>query len=452
MPKSTYGPTCPDAVLVLPGIMGTELVETETCEVLWGLSARKYVDLWTSGALWEKLIVTDRERAGKIGRVTATRLLRAPAFAPLLRGAEPYSALVAGIRRVTLHPDAVLEFPYDWRLPVAFNAAKLAAVAERHLKNWRMHPQGRSDAKLVIVAHSMGGLIARYFTGVLGGDAEVSHTIAIGTPFYGAVKAILLLNQGRGGPVPLPRQRIMALARTFPGVHDLIPSYRCVEEGGDIRRLSPHDIERLGGDLDLARKSQDLHRRLQAISADGLRTVVGVEQPTAQSLRLQNGVVEPQYFIHDEDGCNDWRGDGTVYSEVAAGTVEPVSSLPQSHGALARSPEVHAAVRAVLTRRKLGPPMGVAAVSLDVPESVLAGEPLEVRVTSHADARGARCRIVDAQTNLQVDTPFLTDRAGVMVASTRFQRAGIYRVEVQDGGFSPVTQLVMALPPAQFDA
>lgn len=448
MGSAASTPLCSNAVIVLPGIMGSELVEQETSSVLWGFAARRYVDLWTSGTTWEKLKVSERERDGKADRVKATKLLRASAFAPLLRGAEPYSKLLAGIRAITVHPDAVLEFPYDWRLSVAYNASVLADVAERHLKNWRTHSHGRTDAKLVLVAHSMGGLIARFFTGLLGGNSEVSQTITIGTPFQGAVKAVFVLDRGQGGPLPLPRQRLQELARTLPGIYDLLPSYRCVEADGAVRRLTPPDVHRLGGDMDLARGSARLYEMLATHGLSDLRTLVGVEQHTMQSLRLRNGMAEAQYFIHEDDGRIDWGGDGTVYSQVASGGVEPVSSLPQSHGALARSPETIAAVRAVLTRRRLGPPMGAAAIGLNVPDSVVAGEPFEISVTSSGDPGGARCRIVDADTGIQVDRPFLAWRDKTLRAVARFPRPGVYRVEANSGGFSPVTQLVLALPTA----
>ena len=194
-------------------------------------------------------------------------------------------------------------------------------------------------------------------------------------------------------------------------------------------------------------ESQELHRALQAIGSADLFTIVGVEQPTMQSLRLHDGLAEPQYFIDDDDGRIDRGGDGTVYAEAATGTLQPVSSLPQSHGGLPRSPEVHAAVRAALLRRKLGPPMGGAALSLEIPDSVVAGEWLNIRVTSHGDAGGTRCRLFDAQTDVKLDVPLLTGNTGVLMASTRLRRPGIYRVEVQGGGFSPVTQLVMAQAP-----
>jgi len=438
-------PTCPDAVIVLPGIMGSELVERETDTVLWGLSPRGYVDLWTRDSMWERLKVSQSEREGKLGRISATRLLQAPAFAPVLRGVEPYSRLVAAILSIVNDRDAVLEFPYDWRLSVKHNASELAKAADRHLTKWRAHRKGSPDAKLVLVAHSMGGLVAQFFTGKLEGHSMVRQTISIGAPFWGAVKAVFLLDQGWGSPVPLPRQRLLCLAKTLPGIYDLLPSYRCVVENGTTRRLTPADVERLGGDLDLARASSELHDALSRLDRSGLRTLVGVEQPTMQSLLLRDGVAEPQFFTNEDEGSIDWRGDGTVYTQVAAGGVEPVSSLPQSHGALARSPEAIAAVRAVLTRRRLGPPMGAAGISLDVPDTISVDQPFDICVTSQGDPGGSGCRIVDADTNLQVSRPFLVRRGDAMVASARLLRAGLYRVEVQDGGYSAVTQLIMAL-------
>jgi pimeloyl-ACP methyl ester carboxylesterase len=442
-------PVCADAVIVIPGIMGSQLVDAGDGTVLWGLSARSYASFWTGSSPWEKLKVTEEERSGRMGRVKATGLLTASAFAPLLRGIEPYTRLTEAVRGTVLHRDAVLEYPYDWRLSVAHNARILATAAARHLETWRRHPRGSRSAKLVLVAHSMGGLIARFLTGVLGADGEVRQSITIGTPFQGAVKAVVLLDRGAGGPVPLPRRRLTALARTLPGIYDLLPSYRCVEHQGTARRLTPADVRGLGGDEDLARDSARMQEAIGRIQEPDLRTVVGVEQPTMQSLQLWQGVARPQYYTLEDDGNIDWRGDGTVYSQVAAGGVEPVSNLPQSHGALARSSEAIAAVRALLTRRRLGPPMGTGGVGLEVPESIAVGEPFEITVTSQDDAGNARCRIVDADTDLPLARPLLLHKAEAMVAQARLTRAGLYRVEVKNGGFSAVSQLVMVVSDAE---
>lgn len=64
-------------------------------------------------------------------------MLRFPAFAPVLRGFEPYTKLLRGVRASVAHPDAVLEFAYDWRLSVAHTAAELAKAVDPHLQAWR---------------------------------------------------------------------------------------------------------------------------------------------------------------------------------------------------------------------------------------------------------------------------------------------------------------------------
>ena len=56
---------------------------------------------------------------GRYGRVRATQLLRFPAFAPVLAGLTPYERCRRACRTVLWDPDALAEFPYDWRLPAA---------------------------------------------------------------------------------------------------------------------------------------------------------------------------------------------------------------------------------------------------------------------------------------------------------------------------------------------
>ena len=68
-----------------------------------------------------------KERAGRYGRVAARRF---PAFAPLLAGFAPYTAVLKGLRSVVWHPDAVAEFTYDGQLPVWTAYLLAAAVVE----------------------------------------------------------------------------------------------------------------------------------------------------------------------------------------------------------------------------------------------------------------------------------------------------------------------------------
>ncbi|MEO3743874.1 hypothetical protein [Plantactinospora sp. B5E13] len=447
-----------DAVIVVPGIMGSELVDADTGRVLWGLTdPRWYVSAWASGRGLAALRVTEAELAGTGPvRVRATGLLRTPAFAPVLRGVEPYRDLLRGVRAAVAHPDAVVAFPYDWRLPVARSASALADVASAHLRRWRAHPEGRPDARLVIVAHSMGGLVARYFTSVLGGADLVRAMVTLGTPFFGAAKAVQLLAAGRGGPLPLPRQRLRELAVTLPGVYDLLPTYRCVDEGTGSRLLGPADIAAIGADVTLAEQAALTAGKLAGVSeGPELHAVVGVGQPTVQSLRIRSGVVEPCHHTCEPDGAGglyrvDRMGDSTVYRDAAGGPGSRPAYLPQSHATLARSQEAVAHVRSVITQRPLGPPLGVPpeeAVGVDLPDVVVAGEPFPVTVLAE-DPAAVSCRVVDVTTEEIEALPRLAVRDGALAAVLALPRPGLYRVEAAGGSFSPVAQLMLVLPPA----
>jgi pimeloyl-ACP methyl ester carboxylesterase len=344
--------------MVLPGIMGSELVVSATGAPIWGISDLQwYVRAWTTGHSLDALRVNDDERSGRTGRITASRLLTSPAFAPILRGIEPYRRLTSRLREIAPVLEAVRSFPYDWRLPVAHNAAALADAADDHLRWWRSHRMGSRSARLVLVGHSMGGIFARYFVGLLGGDTQTRTVVTLGTPFRGSVKAAIMLNSGLGAPVPMPIRRLRQLVSDMPSMHDLLPTYRCVSEDEEARHLTTGDVAAIGGDRNLAEAAFDMHRRLAAARTCDVRAVVGINQPTAQSMTLQGGEVIPRrwsYLTGAADGpvrLVDRGGDGTVSRESATAGSGPLY-LTQSHGALARMPEVIDHVRGVLLKNR----------------------------------------------------------------------------------------------------
>lgn len=455
----------PDAVVVVPGIMGSTLESADG--VLWGLHRlRWYLKEWTrwDDSALDQLRLTRAEREGDFGRIHATGLLRAPAWAPFLQGIEPYGALVDGIRDVVVHQDAVLEFAYDWRLPCAYNASILANSARKHLATWRVHreyerfhnelPDSRPP-RLVIVAHSMGGLLARS----LPEDLDVRATITLGTPFDGAAKAALILNTGEGAPLPLPKPRLQAMARTLPGLHDLLPTYRCLDGGheADPVRLSPEDVATLGGDAELATQSFDWHKETSARRLPGHRALIGINQPTASSLTLRGGVIRdhPETFeLMDSGFARDSsgflhrilkHGDGTVPDNSAHGeAVDQPVLLSQQHGPIAKSSETIDFVRAVLRERPAGVGrLGEDHLSLDIPDLVLAGDVFTVPIGGITGPRGARVAIYD-EDGRRVARP------GVHRADLRYQvrvgplSPGIFEVVVSRGSMR-ISQRVMVI-------
>lgn len=268
-----------DACVVVPGIMGSLLEESSTSRPLWGVDLAMLQDSLTGNGLFsalhanalEQAADADTARSRPLTRIRATLLLARPWWLPVFEGLDPYTDLCQALRTVTLAPDAVAAFPYDWRLAVSYNGAVLAREARAHLTRWReqvaARPEwraaGERQPRLLFAAHSMGGLVVR---AALEQDPELAAdtraVISVGTPFLGSVKAILALNlqQAEAKPTWL-NQSVQKMAATLPGVHDLLPGYRCIDRGLTVERLTEAEVARFGGDPHLAARSLSEHAR-----------------------------------------------------------------------------------------------------------------------------------------------------------------------------------------------
>src|SRR5690606_18369916 len=92
-------------------------------------------------------------------------------------------------------PENFIPFPYDWRRDNRAAAHRLKEVVERKLGLWRKRP-GMSKARAILIAHSMGGLVARYYLEVLGGWDSCRALITFGTPHRGSLNALDSLCNG----------------------------------------------------------------------------------------------------------------------------------------------------------------------------------------------------------------------------------------------------------------
>ncbi|GGS55047.1 lipase/acyltransferase domain-containing protein [Streptomyces violaceus] len=461
-----------DAVVIVPGIMGSSLLDTVSGACVWGLRTSPLRKAWCRRDGMAVLHLSDDERQGRFGRIRATGLLSVPAWAPYLKGLEPYSDLVDAVHAVTADRAAVLEFAYDWRLSVAVNGTLLAEAARRHLTDWRGHPRSRAHAderaaRLVFVAHSMGGLVTRAAL-IHAPDLEpdTRAVVTLGTPFLGSVKAAVILNGDRAEPLPvLPKGRMRALSATLPGVHDLLPAYRCVDTGLDVDRLDPGAVEALGGDRELAEQSQAFRAAQQSAGRPlpAHRALVGVAQPTVQSMSMADGVVRPRFHAFELNGDRelardrqgiplrkDRGGDGTVYRDAAhpaAGRAQSVAYVPLQHGALAKNSVALRHVRAVITEHEpeLGPPLGDGEVGLDVPDCAAPHVAWWLRLTGVDNPAGIACSVHEAETDRRLMAPRLEWRDDEIGAWVTLPEPGLYRVRVNTGASAPITQLVMAV-------
>ncbi len=487
-----------DAVVVVPGFMGSVLVDAHTGEGVWGHESPTGVaHAWMRGG-GDALRLTEDELQGDHRRVRAVSLLRTPAWAPLLGAIEPYGRLLQAIRHHVAHPDAVLEFPYDWRLSAEHNARLLAQAAARHLQRWRTHPavpQARRDMaddrepRLVFIAHSSGGLVTCTAVDRDSWLAENTRTImCLGTPFRGTPKAVEMLSSP-SGEVSLPHRRMRELLRTLPGFYDLLPDYRCVEDHGRLRRLELGDVDVLGGDTALA--AQAMHtRRTTDLAAlrPRIRAVVGIGQPTVQSVDVTYGDLRPLETtprlssdgkqVRDSRGTVlrwDSGGDGLV-PRGSAGSPRADCFVQIRHGSLIVENVVARYVEALLLEddylgqeplsaetalgskgpgsvRSLPAEGGIGlpsqdGISLFLPEVVEAGQPCRIRVHGALAQARARCTLVaDGPPDYAANVPLHPDGKHLWMRIT-FPEPGAYRVSVEDVSQSASRLVFVVLPDA----
>ena len=229
-------------------------------------------------------------------------------------GLSPGHVVTAGEELVD--PDAtVVAFPYDFRRSVEHIANDLNRVV-------RARAQGRP---VVLVAHSMGGLIASWWWAFLSEGIDVDQVITLGTPYRGAAKALdVLVNGMHIGPFDLP-QAVTDTVRTWDSVFDLLPHYQVVD-GNDKYRY-PYELPSgmtsavagfSGKALNAYQKNRCLHDALVNKVAESGRnpftvyysqghTTLGCASIDAHSNQLVVAKGNPRAIHASWDG-----GDGTV--------------------------------------------------------------------------------------------------------------------------------------------
>jgi len=182
--------TTTDLVVVLPGIMGSTLARDG--KPVWSASAGSLIDaVLTLGRNITGLqlppgIGDDHPGDGVTPVALMPDLHAIPGLWTPIKG---YDQLVGhlrarGYRTATAARPAgnLLLFPYDWRLSNRYNARRLKAIVEPSLARWRSLGGPYADAQVVLVCHSMGGLVARWYIEHEGGTEVTRKLITLSTP------------------------------------------------------------------------------------------------------------------------------------------------------------------------------------------------------------------------------------------------------------------------------
>jgi pimeloyl-ACP methyl ester carboxylesterase len=305
-----------DVVVCIPGITGSVL--RKDGKDVWNVSGGAVVSaLRTFGrSIHDLKLDQDPPDVDDLGDgITAPEVIRDVHLLPGFWKIDGYTKMLRYIEDTfdVAHGRNLFEFPYDWRRDNRVAARRLQRLGRDWLDAWR-RASGARDAKLVLVGHSMGGLVARYFLECLDGWRDTRTLVTFGTPYRGSVNALDTLVNGKR----IKFFDLTEVARSFTSIHQLLPVYPCYDGGdGKLARVNEADIPH----LDRAKATAalgfhgEIHDRVEAHLGDqayvdgryGLGRVVGIKQPTQQSaVRAGDGIDLLQTIDGDDPG-----GDGS---------------------------------------------------------------------------------------------------------------------------------------------
>ena len=304
-----------DIVIVVPGIGGSTLVKDG--HAVWGLTASNIIRTLLDGSLDVLTVPKGCGDANLEDGITPGRLFSDIHVIPGLWKIEGYDGIAATLAaRLGLNMGLnLLEFAYDWRRDNRVSAAALRVFVQDKLGAWRS-AGGPVDARVVFVAHSMGGLVASYYIECLEGWRRTRRLITLGTPFRGSLNAVGFLVNGmarRIGPFSVDAT---APLRSFASVHQLLPTYACIDDGSAMLRVPEACLP--GIDPELAQDAMLFHKEMAAARASNVllegydprhvTPVAATRQPTFQSATLADGKL---VLLQNHAGA-DSGGDGTV--------------------------------------------------------------------------------------------------------------------------------------------
>ena len=331
-------------LVVIPGFIGSELYRGET--LLWP-NLRRMVRCPKSQIqeYWE-----DAEVRG---------MIRQLAVIPGLIKAESFGSLTNFLTQDLGYESGkdLLEFPYDWRS----DNRKTARLLARAIRQWRQQLDRPAD-RITLIAHSMGGLVARLYLQHHGGAEAVEQVIFLGTPHKGSANSLLFLLTGRtelrlGGPgalrLSMKLRRVREIVQGFASAYQLLPTEDTVffEDGSAFRPMDdaawvepvhlPHFEAAQAFCKDLLADGHTPVTPATCIYGYGRKTVGALRVRRERSGALS--VVE----INHSDG------DATVLQQSAVLDKSGIHPVKQEHGVLHSDPDVQRRLAFELMERPL---------------------------------------------------------------------------------------------------
>lgn len=220
----------PHFVVFVPGYMGSRLRSRSTGELVWldipALLRRPFSIPGALTRLFDQMHYPNDD-------LYADGMVDEVVFLPPLFKQEQYGRMIEALERMGYdtsgsHPEnrfSAYTFAYDWRQDNRATGRQLAQFIQQKEAD---HP----GAKAILIGHSNGGIVSRWYIEKEGGKEHVSRLFVMGSPWDGAPKAFQVLQNGFD--VFLMRifdrsdsslqEKIRSAVLSFPSFYQLIPA------------------------------------------------------------------------------------------------------------------------------------------------------------------------------------------------------------------------------------
>ncbi len=302
-------------IVVIPGLMGSTLRDRLSGAMVWGAFGGKSVNPANpEGARLLALPLDESQDAiepiGVLDRIKISLVgipLQLKVYAEILAtlGAAGYRDSDLGTGGELDYGDdhfTCFQFAYDWRKDNVENAARLNAfllekqayIQEKYRERYGID---QAEVKFDIVAHSMGGLLTRYFLrygdqdlpddGTLpelnwAGAKLVERVVLVAPPNAGSLDALISLVEGRT-LAPLLPVFSPTLLGTYPSMYQVLPRARhqrvvWEDNGAPIEdTLDPALWESLGWGMASAPQDKNLGILMPGVSDKEERRTIALE-------------------------------------------------------------------------------------------------------------------------------------------------------------------------------
>lgn len=231
------------------------------------------------------------------------------------------------------------EFAYDWRQDVRISARQLGQMIEAL----------PLSQPVVLIGHSLGTLVSRYYVERFKGSRHVERLVLMGGPHAGTAKVLAnLLVPPHVLPFGLMGETLRRILQTFPTTYQIIPPDNCgVDQNG--RPINFMKDERWVAEayVPLLRAAREFRRELGMKSSVPALSIFGYGIKTISSVSLQESANGSWTHITYNA---EQSGDSSVPQQSAVLPNSEIHPVQQYHGTLYTDNDVRMRLKLELTR------------------------------------------------------------------------------------------------------